>query len=506
MEKLISTWQKLGDGLDAALDKLTTYKLVFYSLLVYFGAALILDLTGYLKFGFFSMVASAGVLIIASRLANNLFSKLFKVPHNQESDYITALILALILTPASNPRSYGILAIAAIAAQLSKYVVSVAGRHLFNPAALGATISGLVLNYYPSWWVGNSRMAPLLIVGGLLILKKVRRFMMVGAFLLVALLYLWLNAPSGQVGHFIWIGLFASPLIFLATIMLTEPMTSPYKLSHSLCYAAVVAVLYSVIKLGIPPEEALLAGNLLIFGLAPGRSIMLSFVRQQKEAEGIYSYVFNPPHKLNFKPGQYMELTMTGSKFDSRGNRRYLTIASSPTQESLMFTIRMPEKASSFKQNLIKLRHGDRILASMLAGGFNLPKKPSEKLVFIAGGVGITPFHSMVQYLLDRSERRDIKLLYFVNEEAEIAYKKLFDEAKAIGLSSHYVVSQPSNRWQGLSGIIDQQLLAKTVPDYKERRFMISGPQGFVAAARTILTDMGVQHSQIVTDFFPGYN
>ncbi|MDB5161439.1 MAG: oxidoreductase [Candidatus Saccharibacteria bacterium] len=506
MKQVSLQLQRLGDALDSSLDRLTTYRLVLYLLCLYLLAAVALSLGHQIGFSAVDIIGSFVWLLAISRLSNWLFAKLFKVPYNHESDLITALILSLILTPAGTLHDYLILGAAAVVAQLSKYVLSVRGRHIFNPAALGAFVSGVVFHSYASWWIGTRAVAPLLIIGAVLILRKMKRFQMAGLFILIALAYLIFHAPAGSLSQFIQIGLLSSPLIFFASIMLTEPLTSPTKFRSSLYYAALVGILYAIIALRFSPEEALLAGNILVFILNPNRSLLLNFVRQQKEAEGIYSYHFHAPKKLNFKPGQYMEWTLPGVHLDARGNRRYLTIASSPTEESIMFTIKMPVRPSSFKSSLSKLKHGEVVLAAQLAGSFTLPKDPAAKLAFIAGGVGITPFHSMARYLIDKQEQRDINLFYFVNSPAEIAYQKAFDLAEGVGFKNYYVVRDAPENWTGLSGLASKELFRKNTPDFDKRMFYISGPQGFVAAVHQMLLELGVAPDKIITDFFPGYN
>jgi len=255
-----------------------------------------------------------------------------------------------------------------------------------------------------------------------------------------------------------------------------------------------VVVLYSFNKLHVSPEEALLIGNLFTFVVAPNRRYRLSFVRKIQEAEGVYSYIFAVPKKFKFKAGQYMEWTLSQHESDSRGNRRYLTISSAPTEPQLMFSVKLPPKPSAFKQHLETLRPNETIWASYLSGSFVLPPDPAKKIVFMAGGVGITPFRSMVKQLVDSGQRRDAVLLYTANKPQELAFRGLIDQASSIGLKSLYAYS------------IDRDSLVNNVPDYQQRHFYISGPYGFVQAMEKLLLGLQIAPSQIITDYFPGYN
>ena len=133
--------------------------------------------------------------------------------------------------------------------------------------------------------------------------------------------------------------------------------------------------------------------------------------------------------KLKFKPGQYLEWTLPHEKIDNRGMRRYFTIASSPTEKDMIMGVKFYDKPSSYKQSLISLENQGIVVASQLAGDFTLPKDKNKKLIFIAGGIGVTPFRSMIKYLIDNNEKRDIVIFYSNKSFADIAYKEIFDEA-----------------------------------------------------------------------------
>jgi ferredoxin-NADP reductase len=213
------------------------------------------------------------------------------------------------------------------------------------------------------------------------------------------------------------------------------------------------------------------------------------------EADGIETYAFSGKEGFKYKAGQYMEWTLSQHESDFRGNRRYLTISSSPTEKELMVTLKIPEKSSAFKRRLETFKKGDSILADGLAGEFTLPKSEKQKLAFLAGGVGITPFRSMVKYALDFKQLRDINLIYSANSEEEFAFKDLFNEAKEFGIVTNYVTKP-----------INKEKLKELVPDFSERTFYISGPYGFVHAMENNLLKLEIPDSQIKTDFFPGYN
>jgi ferredoxin-NADP reductase len=337
-----------------------------------------------------------------------------------------------------------------------------------------------------------------------------KRFTMAGAFLATFILYLIFGTSFGGNAHILWREIISTQVLFFTIVMLIEPLTSPVKLNLCVLYAVVVGILYTATRLGFSPEEALLAGNLLTFIIARNRRYQLKFVRRIKEAEGIYSYIFTMPKGFRFRAGQYMEWTIAQNKTDSRGNRRYLTIASSPTEPGLMFTIKHPQPArpvesaspardkrafhgpSAFKQRLDEFKPGETILASRLAGDFTLPKDVNEKVAFLAGGIGVTPFRSMIKYAADKNESRDLALVYSANSIDELSFQKVFD---GTGVKTHYVTE----------GHVDKAKIKSLLPDYKDRTFYVSGPYGFVNAVHSSLLELDVAGKQIVTDYFPGY-
>lgn len=498
MNTLNLLWRFFWSPFDKLLDRLTSYRLVLYFLFTLLGWAVAGSLLHKIVFPWYDILISAAVLFAACLGSNYYLSKHLNIAKNNESDYISALILFLILSPSHSITDLIILAIAGAIAMLSKYILVINKWHIFNPAAFGAFAVAKIFAHYPSWWVGTGFMTPVVFIGGMLVLRKMKRFVMVIVFELVALaaitLEAYLNQSSPQIGHILWISLTATPLLFLGYIMLTEPLTSPRRLLNYLPYAVLVGFMYGYTKLSIAPEEALLIGNIFAYLIEPNRRIELKFARKVREANGISSFLFSGKQGFKYAAGQYMEWTVHDNNPDLRGNRRYLTISSSPTEPEVMFTLRIPEKMSKFKQDVERFKKGDKILASQLTGEFVLPKSEKQKLAFLAGGVGITPFRSMIKYATDFGHERDIQLLYSANNPEEFAFKEVFEEASKIGVQTSYITER-----------LDQDRIKELVPDFPERTFYVSGPYGFVQAMENNLLRMKVPVRQIKTDYFPGY-
>ena len=163
-----------------------------------------------------------------------------------------------------------------------------------------------------------------------------------------------------------------------------------------------------------------------------------------------------------------------------------------------MLTSKFYEKSSTYKQALQKMEINSEMVISHLQGEFTLPDDQSKKLVFIAGGIGVTPFRSMIKYLVDKNEKRNIVLLFSNKTAADIFFKELFDEGRNIGLRTVYVNTERD-------GFIDEKLIQKEVPDYKDRLFYVSGPEPMVEAFCKMLRSMGIDKVNLKRDFFPGY-
>ena len=148
------------------------------------------------------------------------------------------------------------------------------------------------------------------------------------------------------------------------------------------------------------------------------------------------------------------------------------------------------------------------MLAGQVTGDFTLPKDPHQKLVFIAGGIGITPFRSMLKYLIDTKEPRDIVLFYANKTANEIAYMDVLTQAqRLLGIRVFCTLTDteaiPRN-WRSLTGRINTSMISKLVPDYQERTFYLSGPPDMVRATESMLKNMQVNPKQMKKDFFPG--
>lgn len=501
--------------IDDLLNSITMYKVVLYGLWGLTLAGLIYALLGLLPFAFLSLAISLVVILGLCLGFNSLFAKIFSVPATVESVWITGLILFLILTPAVTAYEFFGIALMCVIAMGSKYILTWNKVHVFNPVAIALVIMGLVGSDLAIWWAGSTIMLPLVLVIGLLIVRKIKRGQMFALFLVMSLVMIAVASSRNQLPILdsVWTALISWPLFFFGTVMLTEPLTTPEKHSHQLLYGIIVGVITgSQIHIGAvysTPEIALVIANLFAFLVSNKQKMVITLQSKKQEAPNLYDFSFSTSKKLQFQPGQYIEWTFSHHHPDQRGIRRYFTIASAPEEESLHLGVKIAPEGSSFKKALLAMKPGEELLVGQVSGDFVLPEDPKTKLVFIAGGIGITPFRSHVQHLIATQQKRDVILLYACATDKDFVYTDIFEHGqKAFGLKVYYIASEKnrvSKTWSGKVGHIDAQMLNELVPDYQERTFYISGPGAMVAAYKKLLRDLHVSGNQIKTDYFPGF-
>lgn len=504
--------------IDSLLDRITMYKLLQYYLIVLVLAAIGLSLFGVLHFSALSIAISTIVLVVACWFVNRVFALIFKVPINIESVYITALILALIISPMTNYSliNFTFLLAAAGLAMASKYILTIRKKHIFNPAAIAVALTALGPRQSASWWIGTSVMLPFVLIGGILLVRKIRRGRLVLSFFISTLIATCAYSLLAKISVVSSIDktLLTSSMFFLGFVMLTEPATTPPTSRKQTWYGVLTGIIFPpqfhILSLYSTPELALVASNIFSYIISPKTKLFPTLKQKVRITHDSLNLVFKPNQQFSYIPGQYMEWTLAHKGTDSRGNRRMFSLASSPTEKDLIVGVKFYEKSSSYKKALFKITPETPIVASQLNGDFVLPKDKNKKLVFIAGGIGITPYRSMVKYLLDTKDKRDIDILYGANTMDDFAYKDVFEQArKEIGVNTVYVVEgeKPASSSPGMRhGRIDDHVIKSEVTDYKERLFYISGPQAMVSAIRTTLLDLGIPKHQIKIDYFSGYS
>lgn len=204
--------------------------------------------------------------------------------------------------------------------------------------------------------------------------------------------------------------------------------------------------------------------------------------------DDVFTYYFKPEQPFHYSAGQFIEMTVPHAVMDERGDWRQFTLSSSPTEKALAITMRHLQPVSSFKRALAGLRPGDGFNITQAMGDFILPLDENIPLVWLAGGIGITPFRSMAAWLAHQGKTRDVRLYHSVGKDTDA----LFGETlSAAGVQREVV----------LTADISRHLQAMP-----EATYYISGPDGYVRTTRELLEhDGSIRPYQIVTDAFLGY-
>jgi glycine betaine catabolism B len=227
------------------------------------------------------------------------------------------------------------------------------------------------------------------------------------------------------------------------------------------------------------------------------------FIKREPEASGIFSFYFEPEKPVRYIAGQFIELYLPHPDHDKRGVKRWFTLSSAPSDALLTITTRVRgEKGSSFKRTLNALEPGAEVTMVSPMGDFVLPKNPSIPLLFVAGGIGCTPFHSIIRELQLTGEKRNIRLLYTAHSYEEVAFRDTFEK---LDDNFKIVLSDPPKDWTGMKGQLDADTIIQVGEPGPEHYIYISGPEPMVEKLNKDLKAKGITKRHIYTDFFPGY-
>lgn len=523
---MIGTLTSLWNRVFAVLGRVSMYRLALLALGALALVAFAVSFFGLVAPTPLELIVTLAVLSAVCVGVDAATQKVMKLPWRLESSLITAHILLFILLPTLDPAGLAGIALAAAVASLSKYVLAWRGRHIFNPAAVGATVLTLVSIAVPalgasSWWVGTPVLALPVIVLGLLVLLRTEKVRMILVFLVIAVAVGVVRTISQYqdaglevaTADVLWAVLWSSPFLFLGAFMLSEPLTMPPRRWQQFTVAAVVGVLagwpidLGAISLG--QERALLVGNLVafVFAYSARSAAKLTLEARADMTPTVQALTFRARRPVAFTPGQYLELEVPHRHPDARGTRREFSIASAP-EDLPLITVAFREvpgakTQSSYKKALANVTAGDALAVTGVWGDFVLPKRPTSPVLMVAAGIGVTPFVSQVRHARLAEEDRDIILVYVASESSELAFR---DELEASGIPVIvFTRDEPKNlppHWHWARGIrLDAAGLLQVVPDIAARHAYISGPAALIADLAPALE----RARSLTTDAFSGY-
>ncbi|HTE21521.1 MAG TPA: FAD-dependent oxidoreductase [Candidatus Limnocylindria bacterium] len=228
-----------------------------------------------------------------------------------------------------------------------------------------------------------------------------------------------------------------------------------------------------------------------------------TFDRSEHVAKHTMTFWFRPDQPIRYEAGQFTEIRLPHAGMDSRGDRRWFTLSSSPTEKLVSITTRIdPARPSTFKQSLAALAPGTGVDLAQPMGDFVLPRKTDIPLVFIAAGIGVTPIHSMVKWLQDTAGHRQVHLVYAVPTLEEAPFREVFEAAP---ITLELVLRKPSPDWPGRTGRLTTDSILELPGVQTNALVYLAGPEPMIEVFYKELRAKGIPGHRLVTDYFPGY-
>lgn len=236
---------------------------------------------------------------------------------------------------------------------------------------------------------------------------------------------------------------------------------------------------------------------------------MRALVKEKREvAKGTLLVLFDlQGAEVEYRPGQYFWVELLDSRHDDeRGLRRHITAVTSPTERGVLgLCTRLRD--SAFKKTLAELEVGDEVEVEHPKGDFALPEDAGRPYVFVAGGIGITVFRSMLRYIADAGAPYRVTLVYSNRDRESTPFlDELQELERAVpGLRVVLTMTQDDG-WNGESRHVDAELLRDHLDgglgDYT---YLVAGPPAMVESVVDSLRAAGVPEEQVVPDRFSGY-
>lgn len=224
-----------------------------------------------------------------------------------------------------------------------------------------------------------------------------------------------------------------------------------------------------------------------------------------KRTPTIESFRFACTEKIDFLPGQFLQVIFDEKDRNNKELNKYLSFSSAPTKQYIEVTKRISE--SKFSKKLASLNINDSALLKAPMGD-RVFKDDYKKIAFLIGGIGITPVISILEYIVNKKIDTDTCLVYSNRNEEEIAFRKELDVWGAIdkNIKIKYVVTecQPVDS-SYIFGRIDKDLVIRELKDYLERIIFIFGPPKMVEAMQALCLEIGCRKEDIKTENFIGY-
>jgi ferredoxin-NADP reductase len=211
--------------------------------------------------------------------------------------------------------------------------------------------------------------------------------------------------------------------------------------------------------------------------------------------------------EVDFTPGQYFFVSLPDVGYqDDKGLRRHITVVTSPNETGVLgLATRIRE--SAFKRSLGELPVGTNVEVEPPKGSFALPEDASRPLVFVAGGIGITVFRSMLRYIREEGLPYRVTLIFSNRDQESAAF---VDELQELGqeISNFRLILTMTQDagWEGETRKIDSQFLRDYLgEELNENTFLVAGPPAMVEGVQEALDEAGVEEENVIAERYSGY-
>jgi len=236
---------------------------------------------------------------------------------------------------------------------------------------------------------------------------------------------------------------------------------------------------------------------------------MRALIKEKREvAKGTLLVLFDlQGAEVDFRPGQYFWVELLDPPYDDeKGPRRHISVVTSPTERGVLgLCTRLRD--SAFKRSLVELPVGTEVEVEQPKGDFALPEDTEPQYVFIAGGIGITVFRSMLRYIRDTGEPYRVTLVYSNRDRASTPFLDELQELERQipGLRLLLTMTEDEG-WEGETRYVGPELLSDHLDgELADYTYLVAGPPPMVEAVAGQLAEAGVPEEQVLPDRFSGY-
>jgi ferredoxin-NADP reductase len=231
-------------------------------------------------------------------------------------------------------------------------------------------------------------------------------------------------------------------------------------------------------------------------------------VKEKREvARGTLLAIFDVGgQEVDFRAGQYFWVELLDPPYeDEKGPRRHISVVTSPTERGVLgLCTRIRD--SAFKRSLAEIEVGAEVEVEEPKGDFKLPEDTEPHYVFIAGGIGITVFRSMLRYIADTGDPFNVTLVYSNRDRASTAFLDELTELESQIPGFELVVTMTGDpEWEGESRRVDADFLRDKLGELADYTYLLAGPPPMVEGVVQQLDEAGVPEAQVLPDRFSGY-